>query len=61
MPGTAAEQREPFFLSWMAWGATRTPHNLAPSAFCRPPPPLLLFVCLITKQKLQSDLLYFCM
>lgn len=26
-----------------------------------PPPPLLLFICLITKQKLQSRLLYFCM
>lgn len=25
------------------------------------PPPLLLFICLITKQKLQSGLLYFCM
>lgn len=26
-----------------------------------PPPPLLLFICLITKQELQSSLLYFCM
>lgn len=62
-----ASERNPS-LSCMVWSKRRVPEAAQTAPYAGPhhqptagPPPLLLFICLITKQKLQSGLLYFCM